>query len=198
MKKFLLLAITLIYGTVCYAQGRTPQTLLGDGIEYTSGFGGFMLQFPTIENEVWSMTGGGGAVIINNQFYIGGYGFGLADDKEITVDTVDYDIDFGHGGLIMGYVIMPENMVHFVIESKVGWGEVTFREKPFNAASSTINDNMFILNPMASVEVNMTTWFKLNFGLGYQIANGVDNFYFESNDFDGMTYNLSLLFGWFR
>ena len=192
-----LTAIAFLLSFSSFGQ-RDPQTLLGDGIEYTSGFGGFMLQFPSIDGNVSSMTGGGGAVIINNQFYLGGYGLGLADDKRVTVEGVEYFVDFGHGGIMMGYVIMPTQMVHMEVGTKVGWGQVSFRETPSIPATRDIHDNIFLVNPTVSVEVNMTSWFKLNTGVGFQFANGVDNFYYDSNDFNGVTYNLSLLFGWFR
>lgn len=102
----------VIISSVSGQRRDRPQTLLGDGVEFTSGFGGFMIQLPTIDGEISSMTGGGGAVLINNRFYFGGYGLGLADDKQITVDGTDYDMDYGHGGLMLGFVIRPESLIH--------------------------------------------------------------------------------------
>ncbi len=43
-----------------------------------SGFGGFTTEFSTIQNEFAVLTGGGGAAIINQKFFFGGYGQGLS------------------------------------------------------------------------------------------------------------------------
>ncbi len=197
MKTFL--SLSLIIFLIISVSAQRPQTLLGDGIEYTSGFGGFMLTFPTIDGDVWSMTGGGGAVIINNQFYLGGYGYGLADDKrEIDGGGTEYSIDFSYGGIMMGYIIMPERIVHIDVMTKVGWGEISLRPIPAQPTIDIVGDNVFLVVPSVAAEVNMTSWFKLNAGFGYQFANGVDNIFYQDGDFNGITYNLSLLFGWFR
>lgn len=195
-----LLLFTFLTLSTSFVFAQRPKTLIGDGIEYTSGFGGFMLQFPTIDGDVTSMTGGGGAVILNNQFYIGGYGLGIADDKRVTDQTgTEFQMDFSHGGLFLGYVVLPNEIVHLDIGTKVGWGQISFNESgAVPGPGQQIEDNVFVVNPTVSAEINMTTWFKFNAGLGFQFANGVDNFYYQSNDFNGLTYNLSLLFGWFK
>lgn len=82
--------------------------------------------------------------------------------------------------------------------SKIGWGEIAFKEKLFAQGVARVDDRVFVVNPAVSVEANMTEWFKINFGLGYQLTNGVDNFYFQKGDFDGLNFNMSFHFGWFR
>ncbi len=198
MKRLSLLIILAACTFLAEAQRSRPQTLLGDGVEYTSGFGGFMIQIPTIDGEPSSMTGGGGAVLINSRFYFGGYGLGLADDKQVTSGQEEFDVDFNHGGLMFGYVIRPESLVHATVSSMVGWGNISFKQKPLNLGIAQITDNVFVVNPKVAVEVNMTDWFKINAGVGYQFTNGVDNFYYNAGDFDGANFNLSFLFGWFR
>jgi hypothetical protein len=60
--------------------------------------------------------------------------------------------------------------------------------------------------------MNITRWFKVNFGLGYRIVTGVDEKvldagvaggapqmkqFFKSNEFNSLTGTVSLLFGGF-
>jgi hypothetical protein len=194
---FLLLSLTLIT-TVALAQ-RNTQTLLGDGVEFTSGFGGFMMQFPTIDGRLTAMTGGGGAAIINNTFYFGGYGLGLAEEVRVENEGVTYNLNFDHGGFFLGYIFNPEGMVHLGISSKFGWGGIYLNETIFTGGSFyQVNDRVFIINPVADVELNITNWFKFNVGAGYQLTNGVDNVVYNKTDFNGLTINASFLFGWFR
>lgn len=197
MKKLIFLPAFLIIAWK--AEAQRPQTLIDSDFGNTSGFGGFMINIQNIDGSLSSLTGGGGAVILDNTFFIGGYGLGLADDKEVVFEETEYDVDFGQGGFYLGYVIRPSDLVHFGISSKLGWGEISFREKqPFIGDRSEIDDNVFVVLPQAEVEVNMTNWFKFNVGVGYQTTLGVDNFYYGERDFDGLAVGISFLFGWFN
>lgn len=200
MKKILLFTFVVITASALLAQDR-PQTLLGDGVQFTSGFGGFMIGFTPVEGSVKAMSGGGGALLINNAFYLGGYGMGMAEDLMVDFEGSEYNVDYNHGGLMMGFIVMPSRLVHLGLSSKIGWGDISFQQFDTNGTSFVgrpIRDNVFILHPQAELEVNMTNWFKINASVGYQLANGVDNFYYSENDFNGATYGLSFLFGWFR
>ena len=200
MKKLVLLTLVLIYATHVMGQTR-PKTLLGDGVQFTSGFGGFMLGFSPVQGDVKAMSGGGGALLINNSFYLGGYGTGMAEDLVVNNNNINYEVDFGHGGLMIGFIILPSRVAHLGLSSKIGWGEISLTEYDANGTTFVgrpLEDNVFILNPQAELEVNMTSWFKINANAGYQLANGVDNFYYTDNDFNGATFGLSFLFGWFR
>ncbi|MFT4739190.1 MAG: hypothetical protein ACI8QD_000534 [Cyclobacteriaceae bacterium] len=200
MKKTLLIILGVFVAASTFAQ-RNPQTLLGDGVEFTSGFGGFMTQFAPIKGDLSAMSGGGGALLLNNTFYFGGYGMGLADDITVTDGTADFDVSFGHGGLMMGFIIMPSKVAHLGISTKVGWGDISFSQFATNGTGFTgspFSDNVFIVSPQAEIEVNMTSWFKVNASVGYQLANGVDNAFYTDNDFNGTTIGFSFLFGWFR
>lgn len=200
MKKLFTLSFLTFISLSVWAQER-PQTLLGDGVQFTSGFGGFMIGFAPVQGNIKALSGGGGALLINNSFYLGGYGMSMAEDLVVTSNSTDYEVDFDHGGLMMGFVILPSRMTHLGISTRIGWGDIRFYE--YNSVGTgfvgrSINDNVFILNPQAELEINMTSWFKINANAGYQIANGVNNFYYSQNDFNGATFGLSFLFGWFR
>jgi hypothetical protein len=200
MKKFLLTSTLALTMLVSLGQER-PQTLLGDGVQFTSGFGGFMIGFTPVEGNIKAMSGGGGAILINNAFYLGGYGMGMAEDLVVESNSIDYAVDYSHGGLMLGFVVLPSRMTHLGLSSKIGWGEITFNEynsRGTGFVGGRITDNVFILNPQAELEVNMTSWFKINANVGYQLANGVNNFYYTGNDFNGATFGLSFLFGWFQ
>ena len=200
MKRTVLVVLGLLVAGAVFAQNR-PQTLIGDGVEFTSGFGGFMIQFAPVRGDFAAMTGGGGAVLINNAFYFGGYGMSMSDDIRITSGVEDYEVSFDHGGLMMGFIIRPVKIFHLGLSSKVGWGDISFNQFDtggFGFVGPTRRDNVFVVNPQAELEVNMTSWFKINASVGYQLTNGVNNFYYSDQDFNGTTIGLSFLFGWFR
>ncbi len=196
------ISVTLLIITICgstlYAQGdEPPQTLVGNGVESVSGFGGMMLQFSSIDDDAAVFTGGGGAVLFNRQFFFGGYGLGLSSDISIDVDGADYDLDYGHGGFYLGYIFAPEKLAHMAFSTKLGWGQANLNNRSVFVGPN-YTDNTFSITPMLEGELNVTNWFKINAGVGYQYTVGVDDDLFDSNAFNSPAVGLSFLFGWFN
>lgn len=194
MQKILIFVALLVAGIATRAQG--PRTLIGD-FSSVSGFGGFMSSIQPVAGNYTVLTGGGGAVLLGNQFYFGGYGLGLSDDIVTEFDGTQYEVEYGHGGFMLGYIIRPFDLIHFGISSKLGWGGIEFYEELPSDEVFRSEDNVFVVHPQVEAEVNFTRWFKVNVGVGYSKAIGVDNIFYDSSDFDGTAVGVSLLFGWF-
>ena len=178
------------------AQSERPKTLIGNDPEDISGFGGVLFSFMPIDGDLSTLTGGGGAVLFDNTFFIGGYGLGLAGNKEFELNGNGYSTSFGHGGFWLGYNIKPDDLLHMGVETRLGWGSITTKS---SATNEEVNDDdVFVFNPQFFGEVNVAYWFKVNAGVGYQKTIGVDNNFFDATDFDGPTFGISLLFGWFN
>lgn len=178
------------------AQSERPKTLIGNDPEDISGFGGVLFSFMPIDGDLSTLTGGGGAVLFDNTFFIGGYGLGLAGNKEFELNGNDYSTSFGHGGFWLGYNIKPDDLLHMGVETRLGWGSITTKSSVTNEEVN--EDDVFVFNPQFFGEVNVAYWFKVNAGVGYQKTIGVDNNFFDATDFDGPTFGISLLFGWFN
>ena len=119
MKKLFFL---LFIGLNTLAHGQRPEVLIGNDYENISGFGGVFVTAIPLGSKMAVYTGGGGAVLLDNAFYVGGYGMGLSDDRTVTVDGARYAVDMGHGGILMGFNFRPEKIFHFSIGSRLGWG----------------------------------------------------------------------------
>ena len=190
------LIFTLLMGTSLFAFSQRPKTLIGNDPENISGFGGVIFSFMPIDGKLSTLTGGGGAVLFDNTFFIGGYGLGLTGNNDVTFEGEDFTSSFGHGGIWLGYNIKPDNLIHMGVETKLGWGEVSTKSI---ASNQTVNtDDVFIFNPQFYGEANIAYWFKVNASVGYQKTIGVDSQFYDSTDFDGPTFGISLLFGWFN
>ncbi|MBV6645950.1 MAG: hypothetical protein KI790_10900 [Cyclobacteriaceae bacterium] len=192
-----LLLVTCLF-TSMFASAQTPDVLFDNRIDQISGFGGPMFSFSSIAGEVAPYSGGGGAVLFDNTWYVGGYGLSLAEDQEISIDNAPYEVAVRHGGLYFGYIHQSDRLVHFGISQRMGWGEITFREKPFDRNNIRENDQVFVTYPQIEVEMNMTQWFKVNVNAGYQFTVGVDNAFYDRNDLNGAAFGFSFLFGWFN
>ena len=186
-----------------YAQDRTddiPQVLIGNGIDNISGFGGLLMEFSSINGDFGVSTGGGGAVLLNQAFFFGGYG--LNNHSNATYTNLlgipgDANLDFRHGGLWAGYIFKPNKLFHYNISSKFGWGNIRLTD--ITAPGELImNDNVFTVTPQAEGEINIAYWFRINASAGYRFTSGVNNRYYRTRDFSSPAFTLSFLFGWFK
>lgn len=195
MKRTLLILTVLVaFGAV--AQNERPKTLIGNDPEDISGFGGVLFSFTPIDGDLSTLTGGGGAVLFDNTFFIGGYGLGLTGNHDFNANGSDFTSSYGHGGFWLGYIIKPDDLLHMGVDTKLGWGSITTKSRTTNEAVG--EDDVFVFNPQFFGEANIAYWFKINASIGFQKTIGVDNIYFDSGDFDGPTFGISLLFGWFN
>ncbi len=198
MPRHLLLPLLLI-SFVRLAAQDSPKVLLNDADVDVSGFGGMMIEFSSIEGNASVSTGGGGAAILNNAFFIGGYGLNLANDLNKHAAGDLWNVTFTQGGLYLGYVVQAHKMIHFGVSTRTGWGVVRISpENGYLSSMRPVADNAFVCTPQAEVEMNIATWFKVNAGLGYRSVAGMNNTFFEKRDFNSPTFMLSFLFGSFK
>lgn len=229
MKKVILIfaiSVGLVGTLIAQDQDTQFKTLFKqDGKTTVSGFGGLMMEFSGINNQFAYSLGGGGAVLINQSFFIGGYGLGTVNFPSYTYPqpslTREYNsIVFGHGGFYTGFVFRPNSPVHFGVSSKFGWGGISVTDNyleygyPGYPYDEIITDQVFVITPQLEAEFNIASWFKFNMGLGYRIVTGVDATYaaytdpsssiveqvpyFDSDAFNSMTLQLGFYFGWFK
>lgn len=193
---------------------KETQYLFQKGNVSISGFGGFTTEFSSIQNEFAVLTGGGGAAIFNQKFFFGGYGMGLStkhnrNDLDSIINVKDNRISFGHGGFWIGYLHNSYKAVHLSTSAKIGWGQISLYDEYYDYKDPDeylAKDNVFVLTPQLEVELNLTSWFKINFAGGYRLVsgadksyifNGISKNYYNSSDFSGPVANISFLFGGF-
>ncbi len=207
-------------------QAQEMETLFSKGITI-GGFGGPLVGFSSVDGEFGVSAGGGGGVIINQSFFLGGYGMGLATiHQRPDVYHNGYDpiqepftspmhnhlaLNFGHGGLWIGYWNKPNQLFHWGISSKLGAGGISLydTEFSFDEYAEVGKDVVYVINPQIEAEINMTSWFKISMALGYRYVGGIsDNTYtnkdglelefYSPSEFNSPTVQLGFLFGKFR
>jgi hypothetical protein len=190
MKSMMILFVACLIAVGAMAQDeRNNMEFLLDGRISVSAFGGPIVEFSGMNNDVAVSSGGGGALLLNKRFFIGGYGLSTSDDANLT----NGNVRLGHGGFWLGMISNPQKMVHFGFTSKLGWGTASSRE-----LGLTSTDNIFVLSPEAIAEFNITRWCKINAGAGYRLVTGFSNDSgLRSSDFSAPTFTLNFLFGWF-
>lgn len=223
----MLAAVSFLFIQGIYGQDTDePRYLLGNetGDVHVSGFGSYILGFSAVGGEFAVYNGGGGAVLLNQKVYFGGYGMGLSSrhykDPLTLVDSegeeVYYDDlyqKFGHGGFWVGYLHDSYKPIHFGASTKLGWGSLSMSNDMYDYQYGEYNyyyianDGVFVVTPQIEVEMNLLKWFKINASAGYQFVTGVDQTYttpsgdkvkfFNASDFNQPMFNLTFSFGGF-
>jgi hypothetical protein len=154
------------------------------------GFIGPVFELTSISGDFTGLIGVSGGVLLDN-FYLGGYGVGLNDNMQN-----DKDVQFGYGGLLVGYGFMTNRTFHPSISMAMGMGTVTsLLADPFP------DDNVYILSPIIELEINFTRFLKMSIGATYRIVGGISEEgagdFYNNSDFSGPAGIVSLRFGWF-
>lgn len=222
MKKVLVLMTAILLVNIVKGQEEKPtQYIFGNnGKTSVTGFGAPIVQFWSKGGEMAVSSGGGGAVLINQTFFFGGYGLGMATEHNVENlkviqsggNTVNYPTlrtNFGSGGFWLGYIHHRKEAIHWGISTKVGWGVISMMDADFETDmhNGIGVDGVFVFIPQIEMEMNINRWFKINIGAGYQMVNGVNKTYtntnnqvvnyYNSSDYNSPQASISFLFGGF-
>lgn len=221
-----LFALTVSLG-IAQTETKTKTLFSSSGETRHSGFGEFAPKVTSFDGKTSLLLGGGGAWLVNNQFYLGGAGFGLVPGNEKTflmknrngIDTtVDGRVYMGYGGLMIGYIYNAEEIFHLSGQVLFGVGGLTAQDNDdlFNNSNNNDNDNdadnnsrnpwaaFYVIEPEIKAECNITNFFKLGLSVGYRFVEKFDNSeMFDKNQnlkdmkLSGFTAGLSFMFGSF-
>lgn len=222
MKKVFLTTVIVLSVILLKAQDEKPtQYLFGNnGKTSITGFGAPIVEFSSKGGNFAVSTGGGGAVLINQTLFFGGYGMGITTEhnidgliiKQSNGEIINYPTMrtiFGHGGFWLGYIHNRKEALHWGVSTKIGWGAIELIDADFDTESHTKTgfDQVFVLTPQIEMEMNINSWFKVNIGAGYRFVSGVDKTYvnangevvnfYKSSDFNSPQASISFLFGGF-
>ena len=200
--------------TIVVAQEQEMKYLFGGkGKTKVSGFMAPIMEYSAMGDNFAFFMGGGGAILLNQTFFFGGYGEGLTTlyEKEMITDPMasyiqTERVSWGHGGLWMGYIHHSQSPIHAGISSKFGWGSIDIYDQDFkNNNSSEFRDNVFVIIPQLEAEFNFFKWLKLNVGVGYRVVTGIDKEYkwsgesiYDKKDFNKPEATMTLMFGFFK
>jgi len=154
----------------------------------------------------------GGAIRFDDKIFIGLYGLGLISEikgKELNnnISTQNYNLNFSHGGIWLGYLTTNLADFSFSASLKAGYG-AAFLYNPNTAIDfNNGRDDFFIILPSINSEVFITEWLKLNIGFGASFIKGFSSTYineigkklnyYKHSSFEGANLSFALFFGSF-
>ncbi|MCF6240596.1 MAG: hypothetical protein L3J74_04535 [Bacteroidales bacterium] len=186
--------VLIIYLLILTINGKAQNK---NHIYLAGGFGGTFISMSSFNGETAYSIGGGGAMLFNNAFYIGGFGQGSSDISKITSNIEGYKnyvIQTEFGGVWLGYILRPSKRWDFDLSTQVAWGEVSLdnidqRQKYY--------DKVFVIIPGFSINYRLTYMMKLQIFINYTAFNKVNLIKYSNKDFSGLSYGIRVMFGVF-
>jgi hypothetical protein len=215
MNKFFLIAILVFVITITKGQSdstksSTPsknpyeiKTIFG-GNHRIGGYGSFSFGYSQSNNTF--IPAGRGGIILSQQLALGlaGKGFSSMDDLDRRNDgTKYYQFSGGYGGILVEPIILPRSPIHIAFPMIVGVGGVgsyyTYYDSTNQDWKNVVlnSDAFFVFEPGIELELNITRFFRLAFGVNYRFTSPVNIDRYSKQVLDGFSANIVFKFGKF-
>ncbi len=129
------------------------------------------------------MIGGGGAWVINSNFYLGGAGYGGSNSLSTNSGKLS---SLGYGGFMVGYFNEVKESIRIGGDVLIGSG---------GYAIDDIDEGFFFLEPNIKVWYSINTFMHLSAGVYYRIAYLNADAVLNKQDLNNYGIKLSLNFG---
>lgn len=209
MKKLIFTTLMTVLVSSVWAQEvieeikpKKMKTLAGSSGRVT-GFGALELRVTEIKNDLALMPGVSGGLIFDHNFILGLGGYGLATEIGFTglLPNDRLYLYGGYGGLILGGIIAPNEVIHINIPVLIGAGGAYISENGFD---DDFNENdfdessaFFVVEPGIELEINVTNFFRIGIGGSYRWVKESDLVNISDSDLTNYSGHFALKFGKF-
>jgi len=184
--------------------------LVLNGSKISGGFVGTTIKVGELNNQESIWLGGETGVIFGQDLGVGFAGYGMINSVKSNTETLGGNSLYyqsGYGGLLIEPAMFENRVFSISFPSLIGAGgiaETTSRGlidelEYYDLDEDEIlaGDAFWVLEPGAQLNLNVTRWMKINAGVSYRKAFGLD--FPKSGDsiLDGMNGTVSLKLGWF-
>lgn len=171
--KTLLLNLLIFSTLIVNAQDET----VFSSVKRVGAFGGPIFEFEEKNDEINSVVGGGGGLILND-FFVGGYGIGDLNFDEFNLDITNSnfeDVRVAHGGLWFGVTPLQNKAFHPYVSARLGWGKARFDEIDIiTGDKDKVSDNIFVVTPELGFEINIFQFFRISVAANYRLVEGLE------------------------
>jgi hypothetical protein len=185
--------------TIKVAPSNANRTLFGGKIT-NRGYGGVILKLSRFNDQSTLMTGGRGAITINNRYTIGGGGYGIANSIDLfgTSEDTSRHFKMGYGGLESGYIILSSKKVNIGTSLLIAAGAAFCQNDPKSSSEKLFDDdfNIFpVLEQSLYGEVALNRFMLLHAGISYRYIHHAHLDYMTDQSMRGFSCYIGVLFG---
>lgn len=180
------------------------KTVMGRNSRVT-GFGSLDLKITEVKDQLVLMPGFTAGMIMNRNFIlgIGGYGIATEVDFQGVVNPNELYLYGGYGGLLVGAVIAPKEIIHVYFPVLIGAGGAYITEEGFRDFGQYSNEYdeasaFFVVEPGVEIEINFTNFFRMGIGGSYRYVKYSDLDNITDAQLSNYSGHISLKFGKFR
>jgi hypothetical protein len=168
-----------------------------------SGFLGPTLEVGSAGGHTNTLIGGGGGLLINKAFFLGGYGMAMVTNNYRPVPELNdslASLTFGHGGIWVGSAFWPKSVIHPILSLRAGWGGVSWRRQENdywpNSFSNT-SSGVFVMTPSLGIQINVMRYLRACIEFSRRYVSGLNLSHLNSNNLNGTSFSFSLFVGGF-
>jgi hypothetical protein len=172
-----LLPLLVFAATPLVASAQDEYLFSTGGPRDFGGFGGPIYRVTQVGGETMSLGGGGGAMLINRRYAIGGMGIGGTSSVDAIIGgtPVRGEMDFGYGGLTLEVITRPSKLVHATYGLLLGAGGVSVWPDDLRPRNPSDDTEAFgVTEPQIGLEVNLVRWMRIGVTGGYRFTFGAD------------------------
>lgn len=203
MKKLMMCGMLFFFAISLF--GKYEEETLFQGEIVHGGFGGPVVKFTQVKDELGILVGGRGGWIINHALSLGGGGYRLVNPigGPSSLPYVEPRLGLGYGGFEMEYIWRSGKRVHSTVMLLVGGGGSDYYEGNesgccFDGEEDRKNwDSFVVVEPSFQIELNVTQFLRINVGAGWRFVTGVEKYDLSNSDIGGPSVNFILKFGRF-
>lgn len=188
-KLFLLCFIILPIFVLAEQENQTTESLFGSEKFTFGGLGGPIIKFSQLGNGVITTIGGRGLFTINRLISIGGGGYGMVAQSQLTLGGQEEIVKFGYGGPGIGLKLFAHKLFHIDFFNLFGFGGMQLKNSNKKGA-------LFIIEPELNAELNLTKFWKLGLGASYRFAIAGKAIEMDSTALFGFGGQVYCQFGW--
>jgi len=114
----------------------------------------------------------------------------------------DIDLRGGYGGLMLGFIIAPREVIHVTIPLFIGAGSFHEIERQYDFNNfprdvSLLTSSFAVAEPGLQVEINVSKTVRLGVGGNYRLIQGTNFREISDEDLSGFAGNITLKIGRF-
>jgi hypothetical protein len=174
---------------------KEDETLISGKLDF-GFYGGPIIKFTEINDDFAVLVGGRGGLLINHRFFIGGGGYGLAN--EVPASNIwpndNYLLELGYGGLVLEYILRSRKLIHLSFYTLIGGGGLCVYDGWYEPWD---HDAFFVAEPGIDLMLNVTKSFRIGFGGSYRYVSGVSLNGLRDEDISGPSAAITFKFGRF-
>ena len=188
MKKTITLLTLILLAGFSFAQEESEdgmKTLIKKNTKF-GGFMGVTVKLSDVHDSNTILVGGTMGALFNDNFMFGFGGYGISsssrfDGKRFATSptTEPMYLYGGYGGLILGYKLMPNEIIHVSFPVLIGGGEFEVSHIK-NSDVDNINfgdivdqSSALVVEPAVEAEINVTKFFRIAVGGSYRVVQGL-------------------------